>query len=96
MEKSEFVFEEDGHVFVIRPANGVFSSDDLSIALKALKKFLKGEFEDMRSERIKSNQKGNGHSHNGGNTNSHSSWLLTWLAEANGYRDGYPHLFTQH
>jgi hypothetical protein len=87
MEKKEIVVEEDFQVFIIRPVNGAFSSDDVSIALKAIKKFLKGEL-NVNSKDVQSSQKSNGYSHNGNNGNGHSPWLLAWLAEANGYRDG--------
>jgi hypothetical protein len=87
MEKKEIVVEEDFQVFIIRSVNGAFSSDDVSIALKAIKKFLKGEL-NVNSKDVQSSQKGNGHSHNGNNGNGHSPWLLAWLAEANEYRDG--------
>uniref|UniRef100_A0A7C4BB35 Uncharacterized protein n=1 Tax=Ignisphaera aggregans TaxID=334771 RepID=A0A7C4BB35_9CREN len=87
MEKKEIVVEEDSQVFIIRPVNGAFSSDDVSVALKAIKKFLKGELNDD-SKHVQSSQKGNGRLHNDNNGNGYSPWLLAWLAEVNGYRDG--------
>lgn len=88
---SEIIVERDGFTIVIKSFSGDVKEEDIPIALKAIEALLNTSSGQPTSSGAgrEYNKKNNG---NGNGTNKYvhySPWLLTWIAEVNGYRDNY-------
>lgn len=84
--------ERDGFVIAIKSLDGGVREKDIPVVIKAVETFLNRPLEHATGS-FPGNGHNNGKKLNGnGDTRKnvlYSPWVLTWLAEANGYRDHY-------
>ena len=91
---NELVLERNGLRFIVRAVKGSLSEREALIAVKAVEALLSGgsslgNGNGDQNTKINANRMrydGNRNGSNGGKEMI-SPWVLTWLAEANGYRE---------
>ncbi|MEL9940822.1 MAG: hypothetical protein QW348_00280 [Ignisphaera sp.] len=86
------IVERNGFVIAIKSLDGGVREEDIPLVIKAVETFLNQPLGHATSS-FPGNGHNNGKKLNGnGDTRKgvlYSPWLLTWLAEANGYRDHF-------